>query len=62
MVWTCAVIEFIGKRMLKLKLPSRRQKMKFMDMGREDMNLVGGTEEDAEDRGRLRMMIYCGDS
>ena len=33
-----------------------------MDVVREDMQIVGVTEEDAEDRKRWRRMIHCGDS
>ncbi|KAK2917518.1 hypothetical protein Q8A73_004265 [Channa argus] len=58
--------EYIGRRMLRLELPGRRSrgrpKRRFMDVVREDMKLVGVSEEDAEDRVRWRHMIRCGDS
>ena len=58
--------EYIGRRMLRLELPGRRSrgrpKRRFMDVVREDMKLVGVSEEDAEDRVRWRHMIHCGDS
>ncbi|KAK2897556.1 hypothetical protein Q8A73_013936 [Channa argus] len=56
--------EYIGRRMLRLELPGRRSrgrpKRRFMDVVREDMKLVGVSEEDAEDRVRWRHMIRCG--
>ncbi|KAK2896145.1 hypothetical protein Q8A73_015633 [Channa argus] len=58
--------DYIGRRMLRLELPGRRSrgrpKRRFMDVVREDMKLVGVSEEDAEDRVRWRHMIRCGDS
>ena len=53
----------IGRRMLKLpgKRKRERPKRRFMDMVREDMQVVGATEEDAEDRKRWKQMIRCGD-
>ncbi|KAK3538172.1 hypothetical protein QTP70_032566, partial [Hemibagrus guttatus] len=46
--------EYIGRRMLDMKLPGRRQrgrpKRRYMDGINEDMKLVGARVEDAEDR------------
>ncbi|KAK3518089.1 hypothetical protein QTP70_033314, partial [Hemibagrus guttatus] len=57
--------EYIGRRMLDMELPGRRQrgraKRRYMDGINEDMKLVGATVEDAEDRDRWREMIRCGD-
>ncbi|KAK3512226.1 hypothetical protein QTP70_001101 [Hemibagrus guttatus] len=57
--------EYIGRRMLDMKLPGRRQrgrpKRRYMDVINEDMKLVGARVEDAEDRDRWREMIRCGD-
>ncbi|KAK3508706.1 hypothetical protein QTP70_004246 [Hemibagrus guttatus] len=57
--------EYIGRRMLDMELPGRRQrgrpKRRYMDGINEDMKLVGASVEDAEDRGRWREMIRCGD-
>ncbi|KAK3553472.1 hypothetical protein QTP70_003516 [Hemibagrus guttatus] len=57
--------EYIGRRMLDMKLPGRRQrgrpKRRYMDGINEDMKLVGARVEDAEDRDRWREMIRCGD-
>ncbi|KAK3563338.1 hypothetical protein QTP86_021817, partial [Hemibagrus guttatus] len=58
--------EYIGRRMLDMKLPGRRQrgkgpKRRYMDGINEDMKLVGASVEDAEDRDRWREMIRCGD-
>ncbi|KAK3516864.1 hypothetical protein QTP70_027080 [Hemibagrus guttatus] len=48
--------EYIGRRMLDMKLPGRRQrgrpKRRYMDGINEDMKLVGASVEDAEDRDR----------
>ncbi|KAK3518525.1 hypothetical protein QTP70_001508 [Hemibagrus guttatus] len=56
--------EYIGKRMLDMELPGRRQrgrpKRRYMDGINEDMKLVGASSEDAEDRDRWREMICCG--
>ncbi|KAK3526709.1 hypothetical protein QTP70_032071 [Hemibagrus guttatus] len=57
--------EYIGRRMLDMELPGRRQrgrpKRRYMDGINEDMKLVGVSVEDAEDRDRWREMIRCGD-
>ncbi|KAK3547880.1 hypothetical protein QTP70_000337 [Hemibagrus guttatus] len=57
--------EYIGRRMLDMELPGRRQrgrpKRRYMDVINEDMKLVGASVEDAEDRDRWREMIRCGD-
>ncbi|KAK3569376.1 hypothetical protein QTP86_026882 [Hemibagrus guttatus] len=48
--------EYIGRRMLDMELPGRRQrgrpKRRYMDGINEDMKLVGARVEDAEDRDR----------
>ncbi|KAK3506431.1 hypothetical protein QTP70_002157 [Hemibagrus guttatus] len=53
--------EYIGRRMLDMGLPGRRQrgrpKRRYMDGINEDMKLVGASVEDAEDRDRWREMI-----
>ncbi|KAK3542667.1 hypothetical protein QTP86_032413 [Hemibagrus guttatus] len=57
--------EYIGRRMLDMELPGRRQrgrpKRRYMGVINEDMKLVGARVEDAEDRDRWREMIRCGD-
>ncbi|MCJ8735267.1 hypothetical protein PDJAM_G00244980 [Pangasius djambal] len=57
--------EYIGRRMLDMELPGRRQrgrpKRRYMDVINEDMKLVGASVEDAEDRDRWRVMIRCGE-
>ncbi|KAK3575295.1 hypothetical protein QTP86_023417 [Hemibagrus guttatus] len=57
--------EYIGRRMLDMGLPGRRQrgrpKRRYMDGINEDMKLVGARVEDAEVRDRWREMIRCGD-
>ncbi|KAK3571533.1 hypothetical protein QTP86_013162 [Hemibagrus guttatus] len=57
--------EYIGRRMLDMELPGRRQrgrpKRRYMDGINEDMKLVGASVEDAEDRDRWKEMIRCGD-
>ncbi|KAK3513112.1 hypothetical protein QTP70_001685 [Hemibagrus guttatus] len=48
--------EYIGRRMLDMELPGRRQrerpKRRYMDGINEDMKLVGASVEDSEDRWR----------
>ncbi|KAK3538840.1 hypothetical protein QTP86_015967 [Hemibagrus guttatus] len=57
--------EYIGRRMLDMELPGRRQrgrpKKRYMDGINEDMKLVSASVEDAEGRDRWREMIRCGD-
>ncbi|KAK3510965.1 hypothetical protein QTP70_027797 [Hemibagrus guttatus] len=57
--------EYIGRIMLDMELPGRRQrgrpKRRYMDGINEEMKLVGASVEDAEDRDRWREMIRCGD-
>ena len=68
-VWTCAEEgqEYIGRRILNMELQGRRQRgenQKGVSWMRrkEDMQIAGVREEDAEDRQRWRTMIHCGDS
>lgn len=57
--------EYVGRRMLEMYLPGRRKrgkpKRRFMVAVKEDMFLMGVTEEEAEDRVRWRRLIHCGD-
>ncbi|KAK3548852.1 hypothetical protein QTP70_021037 [Hemibagrus guttatus] len=57
--------EYIGRRMLDMELPGRRQRgrpnRRYMNGINEDMKLVGASVEDAEDKDRWREMIRCGD-
>ena len=46
---------------MRLELPGRRPKRRFMDVVKEGMKLAGVREEDAEDRVRWGQMIRCGD-
>ena len=54
--------ECIGRMMLKMEQPGRRQrgkpKRRFIDMVREDMQIVF----EADQREKWRRMICCGDS
>ncbi|KAK3514499.1 hypothetical protein QTP70_018669 [Hemibagrus guttatus] len=53
--------EYIGRRMLDMKMPGRRQrgssKRRYLDVINEEMKLVGGSDEDAEDRDKWREII-----
>ena len=55
---------YIGRRMLGMEIPGRRKrgrpKRRFMDVVREDMRVVGVTEEEAEVREVWRQRIRCG--
>lgn len=55
--------EYIGKTMLRFKLPGRRPgrrpKRKFIDLVKEDRKVIGLSEEDAEDRVSWRQLICC---
>ncbi|KAI5086811.1 hypothetical protein C0J45_23886, partial [Silurus meridionalis] len=55
---------YISRRMLRMEPPERmkreRPKRRFMDVMREDMQVVGLKEADAEDRWIWRQMIHCG--
>lgn len=49
--------------MLKPKLPGKRKRgrpKRFMDIVREDMQVVGMTEEDS-DKNRWKWIVCCGD-
>ena len=58
--------EYIGRRNLKMEQPGGRQretpKRIFKGVVREDTQLVGVTEKDAEERESWRKMIHSGDS
>ena len=57
---------YVGGRMLKTEPPGRRErgrpKRTFMEVIREDMQIVGVREEDAEDGKRWRRNIHSSDS
>ena len=54
--------EYIGRRMLKIDIPGRRQrggsKTRFKDVERDDIQIVGVREEDT----RWKGIICCGHS
>ncbi|KAI5621974.1 hypothetical protein C0J50_18358 [Silurus asotus] len=58
-------MSYIGRRMLRMEPPGRRKRgrprRRFIDMVREDMQVVGVKEADVEDRVVWRWMILCGD-
>ncbi|KAI5622211.1 hypothetical protein C0J50_18273 [Silurus asotus] len=58
-------MNYIGRRMLRMDLQGRRKRgrprWRFMDVVREDMQVVGVKEADVEDRVVWRRMIRCGD-
>ena len=57
--------EYIGKRMLCLVMPCKRRrgrpKMRFMDVVREDIQVVGVSDRDMASRRNWRLQICCGD-
>ena len=57
--------DYIGKRMLCLELPGKRRrgrpKTRFIDVVREDMQVVGVSDRDAVSRRNWRLWIRCGD-
>ncbi|KAI5101449.1 hypothetical protein C0J45_8652 [Silurus meridionalis] len=57
-------MNYIGRRMLKMEPPGGRKRgrprRRFMDVVREDMQVVGVKEADVEDRVVWRRMIRCG--
>jgi len=58
-------VRYIGQKMLRMGLPGGRKrgrpKRRFLDAVREDMKVVGLTEEDAGDRVKWKRMFCCGD-
>ncbi|KAI5085502.1 hypothetical protein C0J45_2268, partial [Silurus meridionalis] len=58
-------MNYICRRMLTMEPPGRRKRgsprRRFMDVVREDMQVVGVKEADVEDRVVWRRMIRCGD-
>ncbi|XP_051790978.1 uncharacterized protein LOC127529870 [Erpetoichthys calabaricus] len=56
---------YIGRKMLRIELPGKRKrgrpKRRFMDVVREDMQVMGVTEQNTEDRKIWKKMIRCGD-
>ncbi|KAI5085539.1 hypothetical protein C0J45_23706, partial [Silurus meridionalis] len=58
-------MSYIGERMLRMEPPGRRKRerprRRFMDVVREDMQVVGVKDADVEDRVVWRRMIHCSD-
>ena len=56
---------YITRRMQRMELPGKRKRgrpnKRFLDVVKEDMAAVDGTEEDTEDRNNWRWKIRCGD-
>lgn len=56
---------YVGERMLKMELLSRRKRGKrqtrFMDIVDKEIKGVGVTKEDVRDRVRWRQLINCGE-
>ncbi|KAI5606473.1 hypothetical protein C0J50_1972, partial [Silurus asotus] len=56
---------YIRRRMLRMEPPERRKRgrprRRFVDVVREDMQVVGLKEADVKDRGVWRRMTRCGD-
>lgn len=54
---------YIGRRMLKIAGKGKRgtPKRRFTDVVGADMQVVGVTEKDTEDRKRWKQMIRCGE-
>ena len=67
MVWTCAEEDsgYIVRRVLEMKLSGRRQrgrpKRRFMDVVRENMQVVGVRVENTDNSLQWKTVICCGD-
>ena len=57
---------YIGKRMLEMELPGRRRrgrpKRRFMDVVKEDMQVVGVRVEDTKNMLKWKTVIRCGNA
>lgn len=56
--------EDVGRRRMETDPPGRgkrRRPKRFMNALKEDVQMMGVTKEDAEDRGRWRRMTRCCD-
>lgn len=63
MVWTCVEERcwLYWEKDAEDGAARREEKRRFMEMVREDMKVVGVTDEDTEDGKRWKWMIHCGD-
>ena len=56
---------YVGKRMMEIAVPGRRkrgrQRRRWMNLGREDMERVGAKDGDEVDRDKWRILSRCGD-
>ena len=57
---------YVGKRMMEMVVPGRikrgRPRRRWMDLAREDMEMVGAREEDEFDRVKWRILSRCGNT
>ena len=55
--------EYVGKKVMEMELTGKwkrgRSKKRFLDIVKEDMEEVGASETDVENRKMWRMMIRC---
>lgn len=63
MVWTCVEERcwLYWEKDAEDGAARPEEKRRFMEMVREDMKVVGVTDEDTEDGKRWKWMIHCGD-
>ena len=57
--------DYVGKRMMEMAVPGRRKRgrprRRWMNLVREDMEMVGAREGDKVDRVKWRILSRCGD-
>ena len=52
---------YVGKTMMKMAVPGRRLRRRWIDLAREDMERVGAKEGDEVDQEKWKILSRCGD-
>ena len=65
LIWTREKESYVGKKMMEMAVPGRRKRgrprRRWMDLAREDMEMVGAREGNEVDWVKWKIFSRCGD-